>query len=83
MNGYDPGFQNRIKVIPFLAEFTKDTQKTDPEKFIFPCPDFMTRSLLPAKTLVHNRKGEEKCSEGVVKVSNSGRRNQQLGVRVA
>lgn len=36
MNGYDPGFQNRIKVIPFLAEFTKDTQKTDPEKFIFP-----------------------------------------------
>ena len=43
-----------------------------PEKFIFPCPDFMTRSLLSAKTLVHNRKGEEKCSEGVVKVSNSG-----------
>lgn len=36
MNGYDPAFQNRIKVIPFLAEFTKDLEKVNLAKHIFP-----------------------------------------------
>lgn len=35
MNGYDPGFQNRIKVIPFMAEFVKDPSEVNEEKHIY------------------------------------------------
>lgn len=35
MNGYDPGFQKRIKVIPFLAEFVKDIDEVNEKKHIY------------------------------------------------
>ena len=35
MNGYDPGFQNRIKVIPFMAEFVKETSEVNEQKHVY------------------------------------------------
>lgn len=38
LTGYDPGFQLRLKVIPFMAKFTRQ-EEADPKRFIYPAMD--------------------------------------------
>ncbi|MDY3682369.1 phage/plasmid primase, P4 family [Bilophila wadsworthia] len=35
MDGFDPGFQNRMRVIPFLARFTRKESEIDPARHVY------------------------------------------------
>ena len=46
MDGYDPGFQNRMRVVPFLARFTRKADEVDTARHVYP---EMNRDLFDRK----------------------------------
>lgn len=46
LTGYDPGFQLRLKVIPFMAKFTPRPEEADPRRFIYPAMDQQEATLI-------------------------------------